>query len=104
VLDSGYDVVVAHVDGQAEIGLVGEFDLAAAADLRRELIDRVAGVPVVVDMADVSFVDSSSLAVFLHAANIAESSGTSFRLVNVTGSVRKVLEITGTLEVLTGSC
>jgi anti-anti-sigma factor len=96
MLDAGYDIRVVHLGDCAKIGLAGEFDLAAAPDLRRELLGRLTtGKPVVVDMSEVTYIDSSALAVFVRACKFAAEKGTTFRLVNVSGHCAKVLEITG---------
>ncbi len=101
MVEAGYEIALVHLDGQAEIRLVGEFDLAAAPDLRRELLSRLtASIPVEVDMRAVTFMDSSTVGVFIHAHKLAAEKGTTFRLVNVTGSCSEVLEITGLTQLL----
>ncbi len=96
MLDDGYDIAVVHLDGRAEIRLVGEFDLAAAADLSRELLGGLtAAKSVVVDMSEVTFIDSSALAVFVRSYKFAAEKGTTFRLVNASGHSARVLVITG---------
>jgi anti-anti-sigma factor len=101
MLDAGYDIRVVHLGDSSTIGLAGEFDLAAAPELRRELLGRLTtGKPVVVDMSEVTYIDSSALAVFVRACKFAAEKGTTFRLVNVSGHSAKVLEITGLDEML----
>ena len=85
-----------------DLRLVGEFDLAAVADLRGALLARVTkSRPVSVDMCDVTFVDSSALGVFLHAAKVARENGTTFKLINLTGNALRLLDVSGTFHVLT---
>ncbi|MGZ8765575.1 MAG: STAS domain-containing protein [Acidimicrobiia bacterium] len=91
-----YEIALVHVDGRAEFRLAGEFDLAAAPDLRRELFGRLsAAIPVVVDMSDAGFVDSTALGVFIEAYKFAAEQQSTFRLVNVPAQFTKVLEVTG---------
>jgi anti-anti-sigma factor len=96
-----YQITLVHLNGRANFRLVGEFDLAAVPALRDE-VSRLAGcLPVFVEMDDVTLVDSSALQVFLEAAKVAAEQGTTFRLVNVPETVRRTLEVSGTVELLT---
>ena len=99
---ANYQIHLVHWNGRADLRLLGEFDLAAAPDLRDALFARLEeSLPVSVDMRDVTFVDSSALGVFLHAAEIASEHGTTFRLNNLTGAALRLFELTGTLDLLT---
>jgi len=56
-------------DGSVVVRLAGELDLYNADDVRRALAQAIDGSPkrVVVDMADVEFVDSTALGVLIEA-------------------------------------
>lgn len=73
---------------------VGELDIATADELDR----RLRAVPVedhlVVDLAEVTFVDSVTLSRFVRAARRHEAAGTSVVLAGATGIVERVLAIT----------
>jgi anti-sigma B factor antagonist len=77
--------------------LRGELDLASAAALRART-DAARGRGLVIDLADVTFVDSSSLRELLHARAELESRGARLVLVGVPPNARRLLEMTGTLE------
>jgi stage II sporulation protein AA (anti-sigma F factor antagonist) len=99
--DAAYEIDVVALDGQADFRLVGEFDLANSEELEARLFDALeAAVPVVVDMGQVTFADSTTLRALVAAHNLAEARGTTIRLVNVAGAARQVLEITGLYEIL----
>lgn len=95
---------VTHVhadDGAIVIGLRGELDagtVPALFEFLHELVSGNGSKPVNIDLEHVSFVDSSALAVFLHLrSDLAQQAG-SIHLLNPTPAVRRVMEITGVLE------
>jgi anti-anti-sigma factor len=90
----------AHED-EHEIVLAvrGEVDIATADELRRRLdaVIRAAGDrPVVVDLADVTFLDSTGLAALFEEAITFRPRRLTLR--RVSGPVRRVLEVTATLD------
>ena len=91
---SGFSARLGHDHGVTTVFLEGELDMAAAPELEREL----AGVtgPVVFDCAELSFVDSSGLAVF---SRVDRNGGATLR--NVGGNLRRLLEVVA-LEHLVG--
>lgn len=102
---------VAHTDApghdphEAVVVVAGEIDLAVRDDLLntlREAIRRAEVTRVVVDLSGVSFMDSSGLHVLLTARETAHGSGVGFDVVGATGLARRVLEVTGVLQLLTG--
>ena len=100
---AAYEIALVHEDGRADFRLVGEFDLANTPELRRRLLDpTAAGIPVEVDLAEVTYLDSSALGVFVEAHKLAVTKGTTFRLVNPTEAVHRLLDITTLAEMLTG--
>lgn len=90
-------------DGEgAEVVASGEIDLASSPELRRELqglLDDGAR-HLVLDLADVTFIDSSGLGVLVGALKrVNELEGATFELRSLHGPVRKVFEITGLDEI-----
>ncbi|MEU0151555.1 STAS domain-containing protein [Micromonospora fulviviridis] len=88
-------------DGTGVVALFGELDIAAASPLGEVLqaaIDRASRVQV--DLARVSFIDSTVLNTFVNAHRRATDRGVSLALVNPTGHVRRVLAMTGILPTL----
>lgn len=75
----------------------GELDLYAAADFRQELFSALAGGAdrLVVDLLDVTFIDSTALGVLVDASRRVRSNGGALALVCRDRNILKVLEITG---------
>lgn len=66
-----YGVSVVEIDGEARIVLRGEIDSAFRVDAQRVLVrTERAGLPVVVDAGEVTFIDSSGLAFLLHLRKV----------------------------------
>ncbi len=78
------------IQGEIDVAVVDEFSAAMIA-----LLDANPGVPVRVDLRDVSFIDSSGLGVLVGANKRASESGSTIRIENVQDSPAKVFEITG---------
>lgn len=83
---------------------LGEFDLADCAELRQVIGDAVrAGRPrVVLDCADMTFMDAAVIGVLVRSASLARSAGGDLRLIRVTGEPALVLTIVGAVWLLTG--
>ncbi|WP_433796495.1 STAS domain-containing protein [Actinoplanes sp. CA-252034] len=83
------------------VALAGDCDLSSRDELTAALLEAVrSGGAVVVDLVGVRFLDSSGLHALVTAHHAAlERSGT-LHVVNATGSVATVLEITGILQLL----
>lgn len=87
--------------GQAVIELAGELDLAVAADLRA-LLDAVAADRpqfVVVDLADVGFIDSTVLRELLRVHRTVRADGGRLVMAGCHAAVKRLLALTGTTEV-----
>jgi anti-sigma B factor antagonist len=82
----------------------GEVDLANAADLEAALRQALAGSPssVVLDLAALTFIDSSGLRVLVALSKEAESRSAEFELRNVPHHAQRVLDITGVSELFDG--
>lgn len=87
-------------DGSWRVTVAGELDAATAPDLvaaLRPLVAHPSG-SVVVNMSEVSFMDSSGLRALIHAANDAKAAGGSVVLVAVSAAVNRLLEVTGLVD------
>lgn len=76
------------------IFLNGEIDLDRSPAARKILLAAVSrGKPVAVDLADVSYMDSSGIASLVEAYQKARAAKTEFALVRVSAAVMKVLTL-----------
>ena len=81
--------------GCHEIQVEGEVDLAVADHLR-EAIDRVAEHDqVLIGLQRCEFIDSTAIAVIVHAHNQMAASGKRLALYGASDQVRRILSITG---------
>ncbi len=88
-----------------EVVLTGELDMAAAFRLEPELERHLATAGVralVLDLAEVGFVDSTGLGALLSIKDRATQLGISCRIASASDSVCRILEMTGTRTVLCG--
>ncbi|WP_433728139.1 STAS domain-containing protein [Actinoplanes sp. CA-051413] len=91
-------------NGVVRLSVAGEVDMATVGDLEKAMIDAITAdgtAQVTVDIAEVTFCDSSGLAAFDRSYFLAGRQGVSFRLTSPQPGVRQVLQITGLLETLT---
>jgi anti-sigma B factor antagonist len=91
-------------DGPAvHVRVAGEIDLITVDRLEQALQEVVTEQhpSIVVDFTDVTFCDSSGLAVLDRAYAAAVARGGRFRVVNVRPVIRRILELTGLLDTLT---
>ncbi len=93
-----------HGDPQSghTITVTGELDAATAPALRAELdeLRSAPGVPLVVDLRDLVFIDSSGLGVLATAANRRAAEGTVLVVANPSAQARAVLELTNLDQVI----
>jgi anti-anti-sigma factor len=83
-------------DGAVVLSLAGELDLYNAEEVRAALLDACAGEPkvLVVDLAEVRFIDSTALGVLIEArSRMADRNG--FRLAAPGLETRRALEVSG---------
>ena len=89
---------VLRVEGDVDMGTSGEF---------RETVMGIIGEPavtgLVVDLAELAFIDSNGVTVLVKACRIAGERGTSFSITNAQDTIRGVLEMLGVYEMLTGA-
>lgn len=75
--------------------LAGELDLTTEPRVRRALFQALASRPrrLIIDLADVSFIDSTGLRVLLSARNRAATMGSRVSLARVGSAVQRTLQI-----------
>jgi anti-anti-sigma factor len=97
--DTGLSITqTADAAGDPMIVLTGELDISNA-DAFREAVERVVeGKPVrlVFDLSELTFMDSSGIAVMVYAANNVEA----IELHHASTIIRRVIEATGLSEIL----
>ena len=76
----------------------GELDINARDDLYETIVAALAMGDVVVDLADVTFIDSEALGALIDGYNAATARDLEFRVVNPRGLVGRVLSVSGALE------
>ncbi|MET8123286.1 STAS domain-containing protein [Micromonospora sp. NPDC005189] len=96
---------VSHVErdgGGACLRLAGELDLSTAPDLTAAIdgLIAVGETRVLLDLTDLTFCDSTGMAVFVRGDNRAAADGGWLRLTGANGRVERVLQVTGLAEVL----
>src|SRR3954452_15793629 len=92
-------------DGAVRLSLAGELDLVTRDDVRdrvQETLDATSPRHLIIDMAGVTFCDSSGLSALVQAMTSAADRDLTFQVVNVPQYIRQTLDITGVLDWLTG--
>jgi anti-anti-sigma factor len=89
-------------DGVTVIAPRGPIDVSRALELRDLLAGPVAesGRRVLVDLSEVTLVDSSGIGIFVTAHRQAEAAGVTFVLAGAPGPVGRVFELTRTNKLL----
>ncbi|MEV0611139.1 STAS domain-containing protein [Polymorphospora rubra] len=92
-------------DGEVRLALAGELDMSTVDQLNGHVEQVFTHFPpprrLVVDLAEVTFCDSTGIGALVKALNTATDHHISFRVTNPNGSVRKVLQVTGLLDIMT---
>jgi len=88
--------VTTDTDTDAVVAITGELDLGAAATLVGSIDEIVAGSPssVTLDLAGVTFLDSSGLGALLTLHARCQTDGIALRAINPPAQVCRVLELT----------
>ncbi len=102
-MDLEFEVREERRDGVPVVRVRGEVDVATAPALRESLDGAVDGGPgtVVVDLSEVTFIDSTGLGVLIGARKRCVDSGRAFRVVVADPRILKVFQITGLDELFT---
>jgi anti-anti-sigma factor len=89
-------IQVRHEPGYAIAVVGGEIDIATVSRLRERLFELAAsGHPVVVDLEQVSFIDSAGLAALVGTAKRATAHGGSLRVICARPQTRQLFRLTG---------
>ena len=89
-------IQLTHLDGAAVLELRGEIDLATAPRLRESVLQaRELGVPVVLDMSLVTFMDSSGINALVRASGVDCGAPSPIQIQRPSDRVRHVLSMTG---------
>jgi anti-sigma B factor antagonist len=94
-------VAVVEIGDAHIVRLSGELDVGSADDLTERLAE-IGGSNVVVDLADLSFMDSSGIGALIRAKNRMAADGNSLVLSRPQPNVLRVLEITGLADWVVG--
>jgi anti-sigma B factor antagonist len=91
-----------HDDRTAIVTLRGEVDILTVDQVRVALSEALATRPleIVVDLTDLTFIDSTGLGALIFGFQRARDAGVRFRLARPTRSVRQILVLSGLLEVV----
>lgn len=84
--------------GRVVVALKGDLDLTTAKPLRQtldQLLDRYPGKDLVLDLAEVGFLDSSGLGVILGRYRRLQAEGRRLTLAGVKPGIRAVLDLAG---------
>ena len=102
-MEQDFGITDGEVGGVPVVSVTGEIDVATAPELREHLQRQVAAgaSTVVVDLLDVSFLDSTALGVLVGVLKRCREAGGDLRLVIAQPRILKVFEITGLTSVFT---
>ena len=88
-------IEVRHEQGCAIVTAAGEIDISTVTPLRERLFEMAAsGAPLVVDLEQVSFIDSVGLAMLVGAAKRAAAHGGSLQVACALPKIRQLVHIT----------
>lgn len=90
------DTVTVDVAPDGSLVVHGDIDMAGGPVLEAALLEREGDQPLVIDLADVFFIDSSGLRSLLGASRRAHDRDSTVVLRSVGPEVARLLEITGT--------
>jgi anti-sigma B factor antagonist len=92
-----FDIESSDRDGTRRIAVAGELDVATAPSLNEALAQAEAGDArvIVVDLADVSFIDSTGLHAILAAHARSQRNGNRLCLARCSEPVERLFELTG---------
>ncbi|MFM1655692.1 anti-sigma factor antagonist [Brevibacillus sp. B_LB10_24] len=83
--------------------VAGEVDAHTAPQLFDQLVplvQRTANQSVVVDLAEVSYLDSTGLGVFVGALKLSQQTGCRLSIQNVTPRIERLFRITGLIDII----
>jgi anti-sigma B factor antagonist len=96
-----FDVDVARDDDQVVVRVRGELDMTTTPRLEDVLVDLDRDPrPLVVDLAGLTFIDSSGIRVLYRTHEVSKRRGRPVRLTRSTDEVMRALEIAGVRDLL----
>ena len=96
-----FSLTISRTGPQTVLAVSGELDLAKAQEFTAGVRERLAEGPVVLDLRELSFMDSSGVRALDELLREAGRDGRSLLIVeDLQDNVRKVLELTGMLATL----
>ena len=95
------DSLAVTIDAEGTVVAVGDIDMAGGPLLEASIARREAEGPVVIDLSQVVFIDSSGLRTLLAASRRASERSESLVLRSPSREVSRLLEITGTASLFT---
>lgn len=98
-MQSALNIDLSQVNGSAFLRVEGEIDAESVVELKAVLDSLRLDKHVVVDMADVRFIDSSGVNALVERTLRIDGTGGSLRISNPSRQVRRVVEITGLAQV-----
>jgi anti-sigma B factor antagonist len=101
----GFAVRTVDSDGRAELALVGELDMASAPQLLHAVDALIAAGQrmTTLDLSALTFCDSSGISALIQVRAAMVQVGGELSVVGVTGLPLRALQVTGLLQMLTGS-
>ena len=97
------DHVSGRSGGTSTVTLTGELDMACSPEIREMLLDEI-GRPdvhrVIVDLTEVTFIDSSFISALVAGYHAAKAFGSEFVVANPMPRITKVLRVAGILDLL----
>jgi anti-sigma B factor antagonist len=94
--------VCADDGGPVVVALAGDFDMSGVEEFHScidELIDTSNGAELIVDLTDVTFIDSSGIAAMLEARRLVTREHRQLRFENLTAPASRLIELTGLTDV-----
>jgi anti-sigma B factor antagonist len=101
--ESPLQILVSHLKDHTHVALAGELDGATAPFLVRTLVEVNATLEgdLVLDITQLSFIDSTGLSVFVSQQKKVSAEGHRFVIYGPTALARRLFQITGLEDVLT---
>jgi anti-anti-sigma factor len=96
--DPGSGISCQHHEKGTYLTLWGEVDAAlreAASDAMSTVVARPPGIPIVLDVRDVTFLDSSGVAFILQIYMLGQETGSPVQLLEPSDAVTEVLDMVG---------
>ncbi|UII56221.1 anti-sigma factor antagonist [Cytobacillus spongiae] len=93
---------VKELDACVKVSVRGEIDAYTAPQLRETLfpLAQKGDVHIIVDLSDVTYMDSTGLGVFVGAFKQVRASNGSFRMIGLSERLKRLFEITGLADIM----